>query len=496
VGLTGQPLVPGKAFDLSGRPKAPKSEGLAVDPFRRMGRGSPKPEPSELTGVFLSFTLRGPDGAAPVVVERALLDRVGAAARLAGKPAIAAAWQGADSPRVRLALIQRQRALVPTGSLGMQRVAREALTALVERTCLEDAVAMRRGTFRGDPGATLGGLPDVPLELCQLSDSALELTAASLAGRGICFLSRQNLILLGETLDLEAPDRLVERTVVDLAVHGLTALGDPAAAASARTFHGLVASEIEGRVLNGRGFFAAQVLRAARDQRVPLRLLSAAADVAGVEADPDVSATLTSELASGATLLVPEKPVRVGDQARTAWWRLGPGGTVLAVGHDGRGQGSTEGLTVLKEISIPMVKRCMKFVLCFNKAVAGGGSMSDAGAACLSQAIQDIVKDSLDKAIDRFVKDPLTNQADAARAQMLGADYEKLYQKAQEAWGRFQQAQAAIDDPLGQIPGYSEVSDAARSTVGGGAEIGSALGGRLYLLLTMGRDIAEYAGKL
>ena len=44
-----------------------------------------------------------------------------------------------------------------------------------------------------------------------------------------------------------------------------------------------------------------------------------------------------------------------------------------------------------------------------------------------------------------------------------------------------QAADVALD-PIGQVPGVR-------------AEVGKALGTRLYLLLAMGRDIAEYASK-
>lgn len=480
VGLTGEALVPGRAFGLSGRGKAPASQPLAIDPFARMGRGRPTPEASTLTGVFATFTLRSP-GAEPVAVERSFLDRVGAAARRSGKVEVAP-LQGAEAARVALALLQRHRALVPTGGLGLPRLAQEALQALVTRTCLEDAVALRRGTFRGKPGDALAGLPDLPIELCQLSDSALELTAASLAGEGVCFLARPNLVVLSELLQLEGADRLVERTIVDLAVHRLAALGDAAAVAAARTFHGLVASEIEGRSVRGAVTFAARILREAAAQRVPMRVLTAVADASAVAVPDDVRALLVRDLAAGAHLLAPEKSVVLDGRPRFSWWRLGPGGEVLAIGEDGRGQGGSEGLFVLKEISIPMVKRCMKFVQCLNAAVAGGGGVREAGAACLSQAIQDVVKDSLDKAIGHFVRNPLNQQVDATRAAMLGPEYEALYQKAKAAFASYQQAQNALG--------------AAGRTAEGGAEIGAAMGGRLYLMLTIGRDIAEYASGL
>jgi len=70
-----------------------------------------------------------------------------------------------------------------------------------------------------------------------------------------------------------------------------------------------------------------------------------------------------------------------------------------------------------------------------------------------------------------------------------------LYKQAKEELEGLQKAmKQAADvalDPIGQVPGVSEGRDAADA----GAEVGKALGTRLYLLLAMGRDIAEYASK-
>ncbi len=137
----------------------------------------------------------------------------------------------------------------------------------------------------------------------------------------------------------------------------------------------------------------------------------------------------------------------------------------------------------------------MKFVACLNKAVAGGGSLNQAGAECLGGAIRDIVKDSLDKAIDHFIKDPLNEQLDAARAGMLGEDYEELYQKAKEAYERYQSAQEFAEDPAGNLPGIGPGVQAGRDAASSGREIGSLFGAKIYLLLVMGREIAEYGAR-
>jgi len=143
------------------------------------------------------------------------------------------------------------------------------------------------------------------------------------------------------------------------------------------------------------------------------------------------------------------------------------------------------------------VKRTMKFVACLNKAIAAGGEMNESAGQCMSQAIQDVVKSTLDKAIDHFIKTPIQNELEGAA---FPGEYQALYAKAKAAWERFQLAQQAMEDPLGtaidQVPGLSDAMDAGEAASDAGQEIGGAFGFRMYLLLTMGSEIAEYGAKL
>jgi hypothetical protein len=174
-----------------------------------------------------------------------------------------------------------------------------------------------------------------------------------------------------------------------------------------------------------------------------------------------------------------------------AWWTIDDRGHVLATSADGRGQAASEGTLVLTGISIPMVKRCMTFVACFNKGVAGGGAMRESAGECLAQAIRDYVKDTLDAAIKQFITSPLQSAMEQAASDQFG-EYWELYQKAKEAKERYDQAMSIIDDPAGAVPGVNEGREAANR----GREIGSSLGFRMYLMLTMGSDIAKYASQL
>jgi hypothetical protein len=243
--------------------------------------------------------------------------------------------------------------------------------------------------------------------------------------------------------------------------------------------HGALVSELEGDCVGDAAHWAASLLRSAQQHGTALVALRAAADLGKVEADADARAVMAAELAHGNVLLALAKPFEIAGAPCTAWWRVEPGGAVLAVGSDGRGQGSMEGMTVLKDISIPMVRRCMTFVACLNRAVAGGASMQSAGASCLSGAIRDIVKQSLDQSIKSFAKDPWWQKGlSGAPVGGSSSDYKKLYAQAKTAWKR-----------------YRDVEKSGAAAGKAGADIGSALGGRIYLLLAMGRDIAEYGSK-
>lgn len=213
-----------------------------------------------------------------------------------------------------------------------------------------------------------------------------------------------------------------------------------------------------------------------------MKRLSSPEDLALTAASDDARAAMARELTAGYALLAPESPIRLGGREEIAWWRIDEAGNVLAVGSDGRGQAVSEGVLVLEHISIPMVKRTMKFVYCFNLAVAGGTSMQEAGAECMPAVVVDIVKSALDDSIKTFVVGPINAAYDELRKETLEWMYEELYQQAKAAWDTYESAGKGL-------AGGQAAADAGR-------EIGATLGFRIYLLLTMGRDIAAYAAEL
>lgn len=503
LGPSGDEPVAVKSFDLTGRAVGESGGPLggigAVDVFGRLPRGGRTAEPADdrLTAVWLTLYTLAPDGTRHTV-RRALLDRIGPAARAAGGgPPVGPL---ADATATRVALIQRHQVLVATGRVGLERLAADALAGMVAGDALEHALALRYGeTAPSQAALDDPPVPRLPTDLVQVSDVALETVAADLAGEGIAFLGEPGLLIRSETLLLRERGELALRAGIDVARLPVRVLASPGAVRRARLLHGLLLSELEGDALGGKAAgvtSAAGLLRSAREQRIPMELVRDTEDLERLRVPDDARAVMAAELSEGHVLLAPARAVRAGGTETLAWWRLDPQGHVVAVGEDGRGQ-ATEGLLVLKEISIPSVKRTMKFVSCLNKAIAAGGDMNESAGQCMSQAIQDIVKSTLDKAIDHFIKTPIQGELEGAA---FPGEYQELYAKAKAAWERFQLAQQALEDPLGtaidQVPGLSDAMDAGEAASDAGQEIGGAFGFRVYLLLTMGSEIAEYGAKL
>lgn len=498
LGASGGHPVTSASFDLSGATSArpPDAMGLgSVNPFGRLSRpgvgAPPVADPaasSSLTGVRLAITLRGP-GLPDATIERWLIDRIGPAARSASRAAIKPEWSHRGV--VALSLVQHHAIIFPVGRVGMLQAARESLEIIATSGLLHQAIDLKQGT--ADPVSVAAlTLPSMPVELTQISDTALSVTDARLAGVGRAYLARPNIYIRSESLRI-VDGAVLAASGIDIARNDVMTLGAGPLAASARVAHGLLVSELEGAAIArpgepARTTWAANVLRA---QPVGARfeLVRSASDLQRVASDADARAVMAEQIRSGYAVIA------VAGGAGLVWWRAGEG-TVLAMGADGRGQAGSEGLVVLEGISIPSVERTMKFVGCFNEAIGGGGAMRASAAECLSQAIYDTVKASLDRAIDAYVMDPVREGMDAGRAAALGEEYEALYQKAQTAWDAYQAAQAVLDDPIGQtidqIPGVQQGRDVANA----GRRIGGAFGFRLYLMLTMGRDIAEYGSKL
>jgi hypothetical protein len=497
LSLPGEEPRVGKSFNLRGSSvAADKGEiGGQVDPFGAFHRpGQAAEQPTQLSGVWVTLTV-GLNDNSPRKIERALLDRIGPAARAGdGTLTIDDAWK--DERRVRIALFQRHQILIGGGPFDTAKLARDVLDSIAQGGILDQALAVKFGQGHGPFSKTVAdlALPSAPAELIALQNVPAALAQAGVAGRGICFAGTPQVFIHSRTFDVREDKNLIARDEIDIAGNDLVFLLPPGAADDAVLLHGLWASELEGELLERGGsspVHAAGIIRAAARQRIALRRMEAAADLALTTADINTKAVMARKLAEGNILIAPATPVVLNGIPRFAWWQIASTGQILAIGSDGHGQAS-EGVMVLKKISIPMVKRCMKFVYCFNKAVAGGGGMNESAAECLSDSIKEIVKESLDTAIDTFIVDPMKEKVSDARKEMLGKEYNALYENAKKAYADYQKVQSAIADPAGMVPGVNEGRGAAK----GGRAVGETMGWRLYLLLNDGREIAHYASQL
>lgn len=523
VSLPGEKPQEGKAFGLDGRTgTAPAPAGptgiTAIDPFKRFGgRGAAPnaaaPAAGNLAGIWLTLTVDSP-GTSPWKVERALLDRVGPDARRRKKLDIAQPWQ--DPARVAVALLQRHLILAAVGAVGTARAGREAVeAALLDQPLLQRAMEVEEKPDAKALGEAMKQItpPSFPSDLIAVNDASLALAEARLMGHGVCYVATPNLYLRSETLDLSQQGAILSRNGIDVARHELAVMADPKRVWRTRLLHGLAASELEGRVLDGAETTATSAARSLRAAGVDggLTAVRAVKQLDALDVNSDVRAVMAGEFRDAVALLVPAKPQAAGAES---WWRVTRDGHVLAVGPDGRGQAATEGGMILTDVSIPQVKNCMTFVACLNKGVAGGGAMVQTAANCWAEQVKDVAKEVLDNALEQMIGDPFSDlfegDDDAAPPPEPGTighlrdapfqepdeqSYYELYQQAREELDelkkKMQEAQAAAEDPLGQLPGVSEGQAAADA----GAEIGSALGTRVYLLLTMGHDIARFASQ-
>ncbi len=492
------PPIAGRPFDLSGKSGAAPTAssplgGGTVDPFRRTGRGTLRPPSSELTGLWLTITLHSPSGRERKIT-RALLDRIGPASRGAEKTELSSDEK--DLAHVRLLLVQRRQILIAGAPISADRVAHDMLQKIADKGILAQALAMKYRQDNGKPSQLLANLalPQWSPDLIGTLNDVLRLTQAQIAGAGIAFFAEPNVYLRSDGFVLRDKNNVAFRSVVDIAQNGIRLVGEANACRQARALHGLWASELEARVSDfaageaERRTHAAQILRTAASAGVALQTVRSADDLKNVEADADAKAVMAADLASGNILLAPTHPIASDSGPHTAWWRLDREGNLLAIGADGRGQAASEGEMVLTHTSIPMVKNCMKFVACFNKAVAGGRGMNDARADCLAQQIVDAVKASLDQSIQTFIS--------SAQQKVSGGgdpkEYNELYGKVAKAYEAYEKGMKAMGDEPAEVPGLKEGQDAANA----GKEVGQALGFRIYLLLTMGRDVANYASGL
>ncbi len=455
-----------RVFDVQGRAlqsKDGKFAGAAGDAAGRRVLGAMgRKQPTALAGLRLELEISAP-GRKPHVEQRHLLNRV-----KPGTTDWAAGWE--DDVRCRLALFKSLTIWPAAGMLNDSY-----LFDRISRTLVRDG-GLPRFFFDAapTPAQVAERLDPLPLGLVEVWQTALRLAQGAFApGDGACFPDGASLLAWKEELTLGEDGKLRWRGGVDLLHAPLGCVAkSTAAAARARLLFGLLLSEGESSLMEGRAgtlHSTAAVFRKAREAKTPFVLLRGKAE--GVTIGARAAVRVRADLEAGLLTLIPKEPVSLGGRPVTAWWRIDPAtGACLGIGETGEGQAVSEGVLILEKISIPMVQRCMKFVVCLNVAIGAGRSMQDAGRECMTEFMKDYIKETVDAAVDQFIKDPLKKKATKrikGGAAMMDPGLVELYEKAEETWGT---ANEAIDDLTF-----------------------SGLRAKVAILLDMGNEIARYA---
>ena len=302
---------------------------------------------------------------------------------------------------------------------------------------------LRDGKLKGKASELAGQIDALPPGLVDLWKHSMTLAQGEFEpGTGLLYADRPSLLAWKETLRPGGKGELSWRGGVDLLHAPVGAVAkDPAAAARARFTFGLLLSEEESALMHGGStpvWSAAEVFRKAREAGIPAVVLKGKAEGAVL---PEAAAVrVRADLESGHVLVIPREPVEIGGRKSTAWWRIDPAtGACLGVGDTGEGQATTEGVLILEKISIPMVKRCMKFVVCLNHGIISGKSMQDAGRECMTEFAKDFVKDTAKNGFNQFVKKPINSKLEDSMKGMSPKALD-LWKKANKGYEYYDKA--------------------------------------------------------
>ncbi len=483
--------VQGRVFQSSGGKFGSDFGGAVGD--RLLGGFGKKP--TALAALEMELEVASP-GEAPRVERRYLLDRLSPGTRESRKPAWDPRWQ--DERGFRLALFQSWTLWPATGTLNDGFLAGRIAGLLARDGGLPRVMLdLAEKKFEGKLTDVAGRTDDLPLGIVGFWHTALRWAQGAFRpGEGACFPDRPSLFVWKEALEPGAGDEVRWRGGVDLVFAPLGCVArSPADAARARFVYGLLLSEGESSMMQGGKapvVSAPAVFQAAHRGKVPTVVLRE--KVAGVSLGDRSARLVREDLAAGNVVVLPRDPVEIGGRKVTAWWRVDPrSGACLGVGDTGEGQAVSEGVLILDNISIPMVQRCMTFVVCLNMAIASGRGMQDAGRECMMEFMEDYVKSTLENAIQTFVLDPIV-EGTGSKPGLFRDD---------DAKGLTEHADDFIKDLYPDRPGaggagkmsYQDLYDLAKGHLDHAGEKASDLSGKVTLLLSMSQEIQEYVNE-
>jgi hypothetical protein len=263
-------------------------------------------------------------------------------------------------------------------------VASDASRIILDADLADEAAAIFARKAKPDANK-IQRLPALP-EILLSSVAALGQGLGTADASAPLMLSRPGVLLYREALKEGKPVPVLEHAI------DIVATGATGTVPGSAVRYGVALSYAE--LDAGAESAAIQPLEAARRAGVRFRVLRSPDDVRALAWPSAARTRLAEQLAGGSLALVPEnKPT--GDAI--AWWRIDPtDGVPISTSYDGEGQAMIEGTTLLRDVSIPQVKRTLAYVACLNLAVEGKGHTPEqANADCLCEYIGDTLKDSV-----------------------------------------------------------------------------------------------------
>jgi len=340
-------------------PGALRFGGDTSDPFGDLESSTPDPQEGEPTAEWVQITISSP-GSEPVVVRREMFDRLGPAARAAATldlTLLAPAGLVDIEPGMPPDFLPAQRThwlTVQLGTIGGEALSRAVSTPDTE--ALLASVVHGYHLMREATGAEVG-LPsgfrpfvDAPNVVALTIDQEHGQDGGLLVRPTIDIWHRSYGSTLVTDAPLDTPPGLVNGVLSHVAERLLA--GDTANAPSTS---GLVSV---GAVFD----------RALADA-IPIRLVRHPDEAAELPFSADALARLRAALSGDRVVIVPEQPIRFGQDDRVGWWIIDRvSGSAIDQMDDGRGSEGAEGGTLLMN-TIRMVRPMRDLGLCVGMTV-------------------------------------------------------------------------------------------------------------------------------
>lgn len=355
-----------------------------------------------LTGLRLEVDVTAP-GESTRTHRRWIVDRLDREALARGQVVMPPEW--VDLTAVRLALLTSYRLMPVTGPVGDAMIAQD-FTMLALDPHIRDAARK----FFEESRAVVPDDLDAAAVIHRLRLAHVVHIAQTFGRRGdvsAVVFARPGMLLYRESL-LPSQGGVAFEVAIDVMAPGVV----PSAMSSAARY-GAALSHGEGLALDASpASTPAGKLAAARQAGTRFRVIRTSGDASTLRWPATARARLAEQVVGGFVALAPDVESR--DAAAVAWWRIDPrDGVPVATASNGEGQTASEGVFIIKEYSIPQVRRTGKFIACLIKSVGGGAGVQEANAVCLCKFLGDTLNNSAKKGVDKLA---MTRMEPAASA--------------------------------------------------------------------------------